>query len=208
MTYFVFCIHNHQPVGNFDSVIEGAYQDSYWPSLKALSKHPAVKLSLHNTGYLLDWIAEKHPEYIELMREMVSRGQVEVVGGGDYEPVLSGIPEEDRVGQVTMLSDRIEELFGKRPRGIWLAERVWEPTHPSIIRKAGLEYLVVDDYHFIKAGLRKAELGGYYTTEDQGNVIKIFPGNETLRYLIPFKGVEEFEGYMKGLDNGFFPRGK
>ncbi len=208
MTYFVFCIHNHQPVGNFDSVIEEAYQDSYWPFLKALHKHPAVKLSLHNTGFLLDWIAERHPEYIELMREMVMRGQVEVVGGGYYEPVLSVIPEEDRVGQVRMLSDRLEELFGKRPRGIWLAERVWEPTHPSIIRKAGLEYLVVDDYHFIKAGLAKDQLGGYYTTEDQGNVIKIFPGNEALRYLIPFKTTDKFEEYMLGMKNGsFFTRG-
>ena len=207
MTYFVFCIHNHQPVGNFDHVIEEAYQNSYWPFLESIARHPAIKLSLHNTGFLLDWIAEKHPEYIELLREMVKRGQVEVVGGGYYEPVLSVIPEEDRLHQVAMLSDRIEELFGKRPRGIWLAERVWEPTHPSIIKKAGLEYLVVDDYHFVKAGLRKDQLGGYYTTEDQGNLIKIFPGNEALRYLIPFKSVEEFEGYMKSIDNGFFTRG-
>jgi len=208
MTYFVFCVHNHQPVGNFDHVIEDAYQSSYWPFLESISKRPAIKLSLHNTGFLLDWIADKHPEYIELLREMVLRGQVEVVGGGYYEPVLSVIPEEDRLRQVVMFSDRIEELFGKRPRGIWLAERVWEPTHPSIIRKAGLEYLVVDDYHFLKAGLRKDQLGGYYTTEDQGNLIKIFPGNEALRYLVPFKGVEEFEGYMRSIDDGFFTRGR
>lgn len=208
MTYFVFCVHNHQPVGNFDHVIEDAYQSSYWPFLQSIAKRPAIKLSLHNTGFLLDWIADKHPEYIELLREMVQRGQVEVVGGGYYEPVLSVIPEEDRLRQVVMFSDRIEELFGKRPRGIWLAERVWEPTHPTIIRKAELEYLVVDDYHFLKAGLRKDQLGGYYTTEDQGNLIKIFPGNEALRYLVPFKGVEEFEGYMKSIDDGFFTRGR
>ncbi|MCC6503120.1 MAG: DUF1926 domain-containing protein [Deltaproteobacteria bacterium] len=207
MTYFVFCVHNHQPVGNFDHVIEDAYQSSYWPFLVSISKRPAIKLSLHNTGFLLDWIAEKHPEYIALLKTMVQRGQVEIVGGGYYEPVLSVIPEEDRIRQVVMFSDRIEELFGKRPRGIWLAERVWEPTHPSIIRKAGLEYLVVDDYHFLKAGLRKDQLGGYYTTEDQGNLIKIFPGNEALRYLVPFKGVEEFEAYMKSIDNGSFTRG-
>lgn len=207
MTYFVFCIHNHQPVGNFDSVIEEAYQNSYWPFLDALSRHPEIKLSLHNTGFLLDWIAEKHPEYIELLRGMAASGQVEVMGGGYYEPVLSVIPEEDRVRQVTMFSERIEELLGVRPRGIWLAERVWEPTHPSIIRKAGLEYLVVDDYHFVKAGLLKDELGGYYTTEDQGNLIKIFPGNEALRYLIPFKPVESFEEYMRGIKNGFFKKG-
>ncbi len=207
MTYFVFCIHNHQPVGNFDSVIEEAYQNSYWPFLEALSRHPEIKLSLHNTGFLLDWMAERHPEYIELLRGMAASGQVEIMGGGYYEPVLSVIPEVDRLRQVAMFSERIEELFRVRPRGIWLAERVWEPTHPSIIRGAGLEYLVVDDYHFVKAGLEKDELGGYYTTEDQGNLIKIFPGNEALRYLIPFKPVESFEEYMLCIKNGFFRRG-
>ncbi|MFQ5735725.1 MAG: alpha-amylase/4-alpha-glucanotransferase domain-containing protein [Thermodesulfobacteriota bacterium] len=199
MIYFLFCIHNHQPAGNFDFVLEKAYQDSYWPFLDALSRHPAIKLTLHNTGFLFDWIYEKHPEYIELLKQMVGRGQVEIMSGGYYEPVLSVIPEEDRLGQVRLMSHRFEEVFGARPRGIWLAERVWEPYLPNVIKRAGLEYLLVDDYHFVKAGLTRDCLGGHYITEDQANVVKIFPGNERLRYLIPFKPVEELEEYLRGL---------
>jgi len=33
---FVFALHNHQPVGNFDGVFEGAYRDSYAPFLELL----------------------------------------------------------------------------------------------------------------------------------------------------------------------------
>ncbi|MBI5453366.1 MAG: DUF1925 domain-containing protein, partial [Deltaproteobacteria bacterium] len=206
MTYFLFCIHNHQPVGNFDYVLEEAYEKSYWPFLQLISKYPSVKMSLHNSGYLIDWLIEKHPEYIELLKMMVGRGQVEIMGGGYYEPVLSVIPEEDRIGQIRMMSDKIEEVFGTRPRGIWLAERVWEPTLPTFIKKAGLEYLVVDDYHFIKAGLDKEDLGGYYITEDQGNVIKVFPGSEALRYLIPFRPNDAVVEHLKGL-KGFLKKG-
>jgi alpha-amylase/alpha-mannosidase (GH57 family) len=64
MVYFVFCIHNHQPAGNFDFVLEEAYENSYWPFLKIISKHPSIKLTLHNSGYLLDWLVENRPEYI------------------------------------------------------------------------------------------------------------------------------------------------
>ncbi|MEE9613383.1 MAG: alpha-amylase/4-alpha-glucanotransferase domain-containing protein [Thermodesulfobacteriota bacterium] len=202
MTSFIFCIHNHQPVGNFPHVLDDAYGRAYLPFLEELSKHPAIKISLHTSGFLLDWFADEHPEYIEMLGAMVDRGQVEIMGGGYYEPILSIIPPADRVGQITSFSDRIEKLFGTRPRGIWLAERVWDPTLPSFLKEAGVEYVVVDDYHFIKSGLKPDELGGYYVTEDQGAPVKVFPGSERLRYLIPFEPVDSFEGYLKGFSTG------
>lgn len=206
MLNFVFCIHNHQPVGNFDEVLEEAYRDSYWPFLKAVFKHPSIKLTIHNSGFLLDWMIRNKPEYIDLLKTMAASGQAEIMGGGHYEPILQVLPEKDRLGQVRLMSDRIEKVFKTRPRGIWLAERIWEPSLPTTLSKAGIEYLLVDDYHFIKSGLKKEELGGYYITEDQGNVLKIFPGSEALRYLIPFQTVDSLEAHLKGL-KGFLKKG-
>jgi alpha-amylase len=194
---FIFCIHNHQPVGNFDDVIEESYQNAYLPFLRAIEKHPSIKLSFHITGCLLDWLLEHHKEYIVMLRKMIQRGQVEMMGGGYYEPILAVIPLQDRIGQIKMMSDRLEELFGKRPRGMWLAERIWEPQLPVYLKEAGIEYVVVDDYHFIKAGLRKEELAGYYITEDMGNTLKIFPGSERLRYIIPFEAVDRFIEHVR-----------
>ncbi|WP_374133479.1 hypothetical protein [Candidatus Endomicrobiellum pyrsonymphae] len=37
---FVFCTHNHQPVGNFDCVFEKAYQAAYRPFMDVLLNHP------------------------------------------------------------------------------------------------------------------------------------------------------------------------
>ncbi len=206
MTYFVFCIHNHQPAGNFPEVIAEAYENSYLPFLKTLSKYPSIKLTLHTSGFLLDWIAEHRPEYIALLARMVSGGQVEIMGGGHYEPILSVIPESDRDAQIRLMSDRIERLFKTRPRGLWLAERVWEPSLPTTLKKAEIEYIVVDDFHFMKSGLERSALGGYYITEDQGSVVKVFPGSERLRYLIPFKPVEDVAQHLKNL-KGYLTRG-
>jgi hypothetical protein len=194
--YFIFSIHNHQPVGNFHHVLEDAYTMAYKPFLKAFSEHPWLKFSFHTSGYLLDWLYQKHPEYIELLKSMVTRGQVELMGGGYYEPVLAVIPHENRLGQIQLMTERIEELFCVRPRGIWLAERVWDPTLPTSLNEAGIEYVVVDDYHFIKSGLTGEDLFGYYVTEDLGFRVNVFPGSERLRYLIPFEPVERFEEFM------------
>lgn len=201
MINFIFCIHNHQPVGNFDFVVEDAYKNAYLPFLQALSKYPAIKLSLHTSGHLLDWLNENHKEYLDLLWQMIEKGQVEMMGAGYYEPVLAVIPESDRIGQIKLMSDKLNEYFGVRPKGIWLTERVWEPHLPEPLNKAGVEYVVVDDYHFVKAGFKKENLSGYYITEEQGNVLKVFPGSERLRYVMPFEPIEKFIEHLKDIEN-------
>jgi alpha-amylase len=89
--------------------------------------------------------------------------------------------------------------MGTSPRGLWLSERVWEPHLPKFLVRAGVEYITIDDYHFKKAGLKEEELNGYYLTEDEGKVIKVFPGCEKLRYIIPFHPPEETLEYLSSL---------
>ncbi|HXG40183.1 MAG TPA: 4-alpha-glucanotransferase, partial [Candidatus Limnocylindrales bacterium] len=78
-------IHNHQPVGNFGWVIAEVYERAYEPFLAALERHPGVRLALHYSGPLLDWLRVERPEAIERLRALVARGQVELLGGGYYE---------------------------------------------------------------------------------------------------------------------------
>ena len=188
---FIFAIHNHQPVGNFDSVAEEAYQKAYLPFINVLKRYRSVKITLHYTGILYRFFEEKHPEFIDTLRELVAEGRAEVLSGGFYEPILAVLPDEDKAGQVRALSDYVKKKIGYDCRGMWLAERVWEPHLPRCIAEAGIDHVVVDDFHFKMAGLRDPDLDGYYLTEELGGLIRIFPGSEKLRYLIPFHRPEE-----------------
>jgi alpha-amylase len=188
---FIFAIHNHQPVGNFDSVAEEAYQKSYLPFINVLNRYRSVKITLHYTGILYRFFEEKHPEFIDMLRELVAEGRAEILSGGFYEPILAVLPDEDKIGQIRALSDYIRKKLGYDCRGMWLAERVWEPHLPRSIAEAGIDHVVVDDFHFKMAGLRDQDLDGYYLTEEQGGLVRIFPGSEKLRYLIPFHPPEE-----------------
>ncbi|MFG0333169.1 MAG: alpha-amylase/4-alpha-glucanotransferase domain-containing protein, partial [Maioricimonas sp. JB049] len=183
----VLVLHNHQPVGNFDGVFEAAYQDSYKPFLDVLADYPELKITLHTSGSLLEWIVAEHPEYVDRLREFVDRGQIEILGGPFYEPILASIPQRDRIGQIRRYGEYLKNLFGKPVRGMWVPERVWETPFTSDIVDGGIEYTVVDDYHFRGAGLEPDQLHGYYLTEDEGRVLKMFPGSEPLRYTIPFQ---------------------
>lgn len=196
--HLVLLIHAHQPVGNFDAVLEKIYQQSYLPFLEHLAKHPSVRIGLHYTGPLLEWLEEKHPEFISELAGIVARGQVELIGGGFYEPILVSIPERDQLAQLRLMREHLTREFGSEPAGAWIAERVWEPNLPAVLEAAKVKYTLLDDAHFQAAGIELEDLFGYYIAEDRGAKIKVIPGLKSLRYLVPFRGVPEIIEFLRG----------
>lgn len=190
-------IHNHQPVGNFGWVFAEVYDRSYLPMLEALERHPGVRLSLHYSGALLEWLTAERPAFVARLAALVRRGQVELLGGGLYEPVLASLPEHDRVDQLRRMADELERLTGVRPRGAWLAERVWEPDLPTSLVSAGYHWTILDDAHFRAASIPEENLWGAYTTEDQARLLAVFGTEQGLRYRIPFGGVEDVIDYLR-----------
>ena len=65
---------------------------------------------------------------------------------------MTMIPHHDRVGQIRDYSAYLEELFPTKIRGMWVPERVWEQHLVSAIAEAGIEYTILDDFHFQRAG--------------------------------------------------------
>src|SRR5262245_58178001 len=121
-------LHNHQPIGNFDGVIEQAYQDSYLPFLEIFKRYPSLQIGLHTSGSLIEWLEAHHPEYLDQVRDLVAAGRIEIVGGAFYEPILAVIPARDRVGQIRSYTQWLERRLGGKVRGMWIPERVWEPS--------------------------------------------------------------------------------
>jgi 4-alpha-glucanotransferase len=195
--HLALAIHNHQPVGNFDHVFEQAYREAYLPFVEVLDRHPGVRMAFHYTGPVFDWLLEHKPELLARVRAMVQRGQLEIIGGSYYEAILVSIPDIDKHAQLRKLSDRMADYFGPRPTGMWLAERVWEPYLPLPIGRAGLSWALVDDTHFKSVGQSDADLFGYYVTEEQGQTLKLFGTSKQLRYLIPWRPVDEVIAYLR-----------
>jgi 4-alpha-glucanotransferase len=199
---FALLLHSHQPVGNFDRVIEQTYESAYRPFLELIEKHPRIRVALHYTGFLLQWIEEHHPEFFAKLRPLIERGQVEMVGGAFYEPILPVISDRDKRTQLLRLREFIRSRFGVTPRGAWLTERVWEPSLAKPLAEAGVEYVLLDDTHFSAAGVESKDLEGYYYTEEAGLALRLVPSLKTLRYTIPFREpAETIETLRRGLDS-------
>ena len=191
MVTLLLAIHNHQPVGNLEEVFALAFGRCYAPVLAIVARHPHIRVALHYSGPLLDWLEANQPGYLRDLEHQVAAGQVELLGGGFYEPVLAALPLRDARGQVRMMSEYWQARTGVRPGGLWLTERIWDPGLPATLAGTGLAYTLVDDSHLRYAGLQDRRFSGYYLTEKGGDALAIFPIDKRLRYLIPFAPAEQ-----------------
>lgn len=182
--------HNHQPQGNFEHVFQQGYEDCYGRILDLISRHPKIRVSLHHSGPLIEWLESNQPGYFDTLRDLCAENRIELLGGGFYEPMLSVLPPRDAHGQLIMMADFLQRRCGVRPRGMWLAERVWEPDLPRLIHNAGYEYTLLDDTHFLAVGMRRP-MSGYYLTDKAAHPLSVFPIAKEMRYAIPFKPANE-----------------
>lgn len=172
---------------------------SYRPFIETLKRYQRIRCVWHLSGPLLDWLSEYQPDYLNQLRELVQKGQIEIMGGAYYEPIYGSIPQKDLIGQIEYMNKRCQEFFGITPEGAWLTERVWDPEIAPILSQTGMKYTVLDDYHFERAGLGK-ETFGYYTTSKDTVPIDVFSSSRKLRYLIPFRLPNRLLSFVSSLD--------
>lgn len=191
----VFGIHCHQPIGNFDYVFEEAYEKAYRPFIDFFYKHEDFKLSAHFSGILFEWFLKNKKDFMEKLADMVQRNQLEIIGGGYYEPILASISKEDRILQIKKLNNFCKNTLGKSPKGIWLTERIWDTSVLQTIIELSMDYIIIDDYHIVSAGYPFEE--GFYFTEDEDKKVNLVPIDKRLRYKIPFDEPKNAVDFIK-----------
>jgi alpha-amylase len=196
---FAMGLHIHQPVGNFDHVFAQHVSEVYQPFLNAVSERGFLPVALHISGPLLEWLEKNAGDYLDLVGRLAADGKLELLLAGMYEPILVSLPHQDRVEQILWMREALERRFGVRAEGLWLTERVWEPELVEDLAAAQVRFALVDDRHFLVTGFRREQLHAPYWTEAQGKQVALFPIDERLRYLIPFRPASEIVEYFEDL---------
>jgi alpha-amylase len=196
---FCFGVHIHQPVGNFDSVFAQHVEEAYRPFLERCAVRGFAPVALHVSGPLIEWLEAHDPAFLELVVRLVGERRLELLLAGFYEPVLAALPRRDRIEQIEWMREALLRRFGVEASGLWLTERVWEPDLAADLARAGVRFALVDDRHFLVTGMRREQLHQPWTTEHDGGAVTLFPIDERLRYLVPFRPPEETVAYFESL---------
>lgn len=122
--------------------------DEVYDAYKALGKflyaNPDFRLSIYFQGTEILYLKKNHPEFIKLFQELSQRKQIEIIGGGFYNPLFPLLSAKDRVGQIETLTNEIRKNFGKRPRGASLFASAWDFSLVSNFEMCGMNYVFLD----------------------------------------------------------------
>ncbi|MDC7124170.1 MAG: DUF1926 domain-containing protein [Spirochaetales bacterium] len=176
---------NAYPMHSGIGKLEEIYENSYKPYLKMVHGM-GLPVTMYYSGELLSWLLESNDGMQMLINDIVKKKNIEFLGGGYYSPLFSLIPRKDRVGQIELMTTALRKYIGRRSRGMWISEKVWEPSMPMTMNNAGIEFTFIDEAFFEDAGLFNGELYRPCLTEDQGKKVVIFPISNRIisRFLI------------------------
>ncbi|MDR0524670.1 MAG: DUF1926 domain-containing protein [Spirochaetaceae bacterium] len=217
MVRFMLGSHGHIPLGLGDEMFEREYSGTLKPFISALYQYPKIPAALHYSGALLQRLERLHPELFMLIGDLVSRKQVELLGGGFYEPILSLLPFSDRIGQIELMTTYIRKQFGRRPQGCYLSGLAWEPQLTGPLQACGMKYTFLEEPGLDVFGRRSAgEIIGKNLSiaEDQGKTIAVFSVSRTLSSAFAeFRGADALarlcassqEGLVCVFPEWFFP---
>ncbi|WP_428771551.1 alpha-amylase/4-alpha-glucanotransferase domain-containing protein [Treponema sp. HNW] len=170
-----FVLAFNLPGAELPEHIEELYQTRYKKILSFLYTHPEMRLSFFVSGRILEWIEKKHDEIISICSEMVDRRQIEVLGGGYYEPLFPLLLPADRSAQIEALTTAIRKAAGKRPRGAYLTESVWDPSLISSFNTCGIEYTLLDSRFIPQSGFRPVSIFSPLVVEEMGKTTTVIP---------------------------------
>jgi hypothetical protein len=194
---FVFGLHLHQPLGNFDRVFAEHTDEVYLPLIDRLVERRIGPLTLHLSGPLLEWLEARSHQLLDRVGRAIVDGAVELVASGLYEPVLPVLPRRERIEQIEGMRARIRRRFGVEARGLWLTERVWEPDLAVDLSRSGIDWAFVDDRHIRITGVPAQRVARPWRAVAAQHRVTLLPIDERLRYLVPFRPVRELEQALR-----------
>lgn len=133
-----------------ERIFKKVTEKSYRPMLNLLSKkmqeHPDFKISLSITGTWLEQAEKWAPELIEQIRQMVERGQAEIIGETYYHSLAFFYNRDEFEQQVDLHASKIKSLFGVTPQAFRNTELAYNDELAQWAESKGYQVILAEGW--------------------------------------------------------------
>ena len=153
-----FVLHAYQPINQKEEVLERIVKGCYRPFFMKLLENVAVKITLNVTGCLVELLNTHHPEIIELIKDGVNNGQIEIMGSAYYHPLLPILTEEEMNYHIIRQKKLIKNVFNTDSHVFFPPELAVSKKVLDVIRKNGYTITIAP------ANVSNNKFGGIFNT--------------------------------------------
>ena len=114
----------------------------YWPLLELAERHAPI--GLEASGYTLEEIARRDPDWIARARTLIAAGRVELIGSGYSQMIGPLVPPRVTAENLKIGNHLYHELLGARPAIALVNEQAYSAGLVGHYLDAGYQALLVD----------------------------------------------------------------
>ena len=130
----------------FSSIEEDRRSDviarCYWPLLQLAERAGPIGMEL--SGYTLEEIATRDPEWIGRAKNLIERGRIELIGSGFSQMIGPLVPARVTQENLRLGNEAYARLLGARPRMALVNEQAYSAGLVGLYRDAGYDAIIMD----------------------------------------------------------------
>ncbi len=136
-------------------ILERIVCESYRPLFKGFLERPTLKFTLNISGSLTDQLVEHgYTDVLDMIRELIERGQCEATDSAKYHPFLPLTPEKEIRNQILLNRETHSKIFGPsyKPQGFFPPEMAYSRHVADAIKDMGFQWTVLDEIAIPESG--------------------------------------------------------
>lgn len=136
----------YQPPTQDLNILKKIDRECYKPLFKVLEYHDNAKICLNINGVLIDLLLEFDlSDTIDLLKNLVSEGKIEIVGTAKFHPILPLIPKKEVQHQILLNEETNKNEFGKlwKRKGFFPPEMAISGSVAKHIHELGYKWVII-----------------------------------------------------------------
>lgn len=161
-------LHFYQPPTQKPYWVKRITDESYRPILRGMLDHPNSRTTMNISSILVElWEENGLTDVIDLVRQLLKNGQIELTGSAKFHPLLPRLPDPEIIRQIELNTATHRKYFGDlyQPRGFFPPEMGISRPVAEVVARQGFAWTVVDELSYDR-GPEKIDYRKIYTLKN------------------------------------------
>jgi alpha-amylase/alpha-mannosidase (GH57 family) len=196
-TYWAPLLHIYQPPTQNIEILRQIDAECYKPLFNIIDKFENSKFCLNISGVLIELLHEFGlADSIELLKNLVSDGKIEILGTAKYHPILPLIPLKEARHQIQINEELNRREFGNKwqRKGFFPPEMAISKEIIEIVSELGYKWIIM-------SGIACPVEWSFNKIYESSNGLKLYFRDDVLSNKIAFKQInaKDFVSSLKDL---------